>query len=160
MRLLGAVVLAGLVGTMPGCRQYADTTPARPALPQVQAVLPAPTDCALDEGSLAAVEGSGLGLLERLRGGGGDTAAHATAAVLAGTLSTSVGDWERAYAFCGLVPATAVAGKREEAAVCQTKAAINMGRTRTACADLLAREWFADRSRVGLGFAADETPQP
>ena len=158
MRAIAALALAVAVTGPAACRSPTgpDTAP-EPALPRAQ-VVEVPADCSLGDGAPPEAEGFGLGLLDSLRGGGGDTALRATTALLAGSLANSAGDWERAYAFCALVPASATPAQRVEAAVCQNKAAVGMGPARTACADLLAAEWISDPARVGLGFGAPAGP--
>lgn len=157
MRAIAALALAVAVTGPGACRHLTgpDTAP-EPALPRSQ-VVQVPAECSLG-GALPEVEGSRLGLLESLRRGGGNTALRATTALLAGSLANSSGDWERAYAFCALVPATATPSQRVEAAVCQNKAAVGMGPARTACADLLAAEWISDPARVGRGFSEPAEP--
>lgn len=153
------MILAGCLvsgAALTGCLseflpQLLEPAAGEPATPSIDV-----SACTLPPGSLAAPAGSNM--TANMDWQTTDPAHFTTNALLAGTFASSMERWERAYAFCGIVPGTARPDQRTEAAGCLTKAAISMGPDRQICAEALRLQWLSDRSLIGGGLVA--APEP
>ncbi|MEZ5668183.1 MAG: hypothetical protein R3F55_12245 [Alphaproteobacteria bacterium] len=121
-----------------------------------------PASCTADLGAPAEIGDGGLQLVERLRGETPGSEPFVTAALLAGARAAAAGTWERAYAFCALVPDSAAYDQTKEAGLCRARAALALDDAHLPCALALAGQWAAEQGRIGLGLAtpaaAEEPP--